>query len=405
MWFRMQKMVVKDVFAAEDGAKGLDDAPVTKDSTVVTSIPAEPGDFMRVRLLRMPLQVIQPEEAIEMESEADLAVEDVSGEAVQDLGVGDPYDADHDSISTKGRHTRRRKRSGVYIDGQRVEMSHPRNKSEERLSKLDAEGRPGIYVNGKRVDLDQRREEFEQRFRSEMYAKRRGDTTRERVLVVPNPPTARTPPVNFTTLTPPVRFHDPSVSREHRNRPYMVDERPRIVEPHGRPRYVGTPDGNEERGERRLESERTHERRREAELRERIERANNEIANRPASSAPLVPIGVRTWGEESNGLLDAVKREQARKRRKDEELRERIERARVEIANRPAVSAPRLRIDVSTAGGGYNAHSGPLKIEIDERTAQEQRLRERMLPSRRASIGPGSRRPRAIYDDGLYRWE
>jgi hypothetical protein len=44
----------------------------------------------------------------------------------------------------------------------------------------------------------------------------------------------------------------------------------------------------------------------------------------------------------------------------------------------------------------------------EERRAEDeslQRLRERQLPRRRFSVGPGNRRTRVMYDDGLYRWE
>ena len=40
-----------------------------------------------------------------------------------------------------------------------------------------------------------------------------------------------------------------------------------------------------------------------------------------------------------------------------------------------------------------------------EEEAMVQRLRERQLPKRRFSVGPGGRRHRVLYDDGVYRWE
>jgi hypothetical protein len=40
-----------------------------------------------------------------------------------------------------------------------------------------------------------------------------------------------------------------------------------------------------------------------------------------------------------------------------------------------------------------------------EEEALRQRLRERQMPQRRFSGGPGNRRHRVLYDDGLYRWE
>jgi hypothetical protein len=40
-----------------------------------------------------------------------------------------------------------------------------------------------------------------------------------------------------------------------------------------------------------------------------------------------------------------------------------------------------------------------------EEEAMVQRLRERQMPKRRFSVGPGGRRHRVLYDDGVYRWE
>ncbi|KAM3461342.1 hypothetical protein NHJ6243_005126 [Beauveria neobassiana] len=313
MWFRMQKMIVEDAPAPESGVKGLEDITATKDATVVTSIPAEPGDFLRVRLLRVPLKVMQPE-MVELEKESDYAGEDVSGEAVRDLGAEDPYDADHDSGREKSSSFRRRRHQGIYVNGRRVVLDHPG--FGERSSEM--RGWAG--------------------------------TNPGRVMVVPNPPTARTPPLNFA-LTPPLRFRDPSVSREHYSRPYIVDERPRIVEPHGRPRHRDMSDDNEERAQRRRERKDARQLRKETEFRERIERAHVWIANRPAVRVSPVQLGESTVVEESEARLDAIKR------------------------------------------------------ELDETALLEHRLRERMLPARRASIGPGSRRHRVAYGDGMYRWE
>ncbi|KAM3534343.1 hypothetical protein MY4038_002441 [Beauveria bassiana] len=313
MWFRMQKMIVEDAPAPESGVKGLEDITVTKDATVVTSIPAEPGDFLRVRLLRVPLKVMQPE-TVELENESDYTGEDVSGEAVRDLGAEDPYDADHDSGREKSSSFRRRRHQGIYVNGRRVVLEHPG--FGERSSEM--RGWAG--------------------------------TNPGRVMVVPNPPTARTPPLNFA-LTPPLRFRDPSVSREHYSRPYIVDERPRIVEPHGRPRHRDMSDDNEERAQRRREREEARQLRKETEFRERIERAHVWIANRPAVRVSPVQLGESTVVEDSEARLDAIKR------------------------------------------------------ELDETALLEHRLRERMLPARRASIGPGSRRHRVAYGDGMYRWE
>ena len=51
------------------------------------------------------------------------------------------------------------------------------------------------------------------------------------------------------------------------------------------------------------------------------------------------------------------------------------------------------------------ARSLEAKQAREEEAAQRQRLKERMMPKRRATVGPGSRRQRVLYDDGVYRWE
>jgi hypothetical protein len=45
------------------------------------------------------------------------------------------------------------------------------------------------------------------------------------------------------------------------------------------------------------------------------------------------------------------------------------------------------------------------RLEKAEEEAMRQRLRERQLPRRRFTVGPGHRRHRVLYDDGVYRWE
>lgn len=45
------------------------------------------------------------------------------------------------------------------------------------------------------------------------------------------------------------------------------------------------------------------------------------------------------------------------------------------------------------------------RMDMQEEEALKQRLRERQMPKRRFSVGPGGRRHRVLYDDGVYRWE
>lgn len=47
----------------------------------------------------------------------------------------------------------------------------------------------------------------------------------------------------------------------------------------------------------------------------------------------------------------------------------------------------------------------PVMDEEEDEEAQKERLKERWMPRRRATIGAGSRRHRVEYQDGLYRLE
>lgn len=52
------------------------------------------------------------------------------------------------------------------------------------------------------------------------------------------------------------------------------------------------------------------------------------------------------------------------------------------------------------------AREKALRLEREEaEEAHRLKVRESMVPRRRATVGPGSRRHRILYDDGLYRWE
>lgn len=182
-----------------------------------------------------------------------------------------------------------------------------------------------------------------------------------------------------------------SSPRESYNRPYIVDERPRMhiqinpASPAGSSRHSrqastssqGSRHSAVDEEERRRKAEAREQRRiaqKAQELRERIEKANAEIANRPA---------VRV-------INDQQPVAERRTRRDDfEEVVGAMGRMAVEDRNWKE----------------RRAHERALQLQRDEQEAQDQRLRERMVPRRRATVGPGSRRHRVAYDDGLYRWE
>ncbi|KAL0932242.1 uncharacterized protein CTRU02_213195 [Colletotrichum truncatum] len=274
-------------------------------------------------------------------------------------------------------------------------MSSPRNPSAEssrarrESSSSERNHRPsGVYVNGQKVlDLN-----------------RKNRSRNERIVIVDSPPTPRTPPKQFAMPytappSPNAGGTAPQFGYSHvprgSLRPVIVDERPRpkveievIDNGHRRhhssdSRHSHSSAEDEERRRRRREKERKdREERERAEeelrrerMRARIEEQNKKISRRPAVPVPPAPLKRSSTGYANvpltadQELIDAVRRLEINERRAADR-REREQREREE-----------------------------------EEEAQRRRLMERMMPRRRATVGPGSRRHRVLYDDGLYRWE
>ena len=237
-----------------------------------------------------------------------------------------------------------------------------------------------------------------------------GRDRRERILVVDNPPTPRTPPQAFTfphTAPSSPRFaHTSPVivdasPRSHSSRrlqPVIVDERSSNErdssgihiylagrkDKHARQSSTSSHDSRHSytSASERLELEQLRAEKRQLEkkeevrqqkLRERIARANVEICNRPA--VPVAPAPLKR-----SSTATTVNAAQAVKEREDD-LLESIR-----------------KLDVKGTGRGRRARK-------EEEEAQRYRLSQRLLPHRRATVGPGSRRHRVQYDDGVYRWE
>ncbi|KAM3464886.1 hypothetical protein MY5147_009403 [Beauveria neobassiana] len=261
---------------------------------------------------------------------------------------------------------------------------------------------PGIYVNGQRM--------------VNVYS---SSSRPERVMLVPHPPTPRTPPQSNSMprtapSSPSANLAIPysSSPRQHYNQPYLVDERQRGLHHHhhhhhhvavqpaspasssssrhsrqtsassqGSRRSFSSAADDEERRRRRDERGERRSSRKTDELRDRIKHANDEIANRPA---------VRTVGEQQPQPQSQQPVTERRSRRDGhEELVGVMSRLNVEDKNW------RQR----------RAYEKAAMLEQEEIEAQNQRMRERTVPQRRATVGPGSRRHRIAYDDGLYRWE
>lgn len=252
---------------------------------------------------------------------------------------------------------------------------------------------------------------------------------KERIIIVDSPPTPRTPPQLFSQVftapsspaTPPYVFD----SHIGRGRPIIVDERPlrreRVASvgavvghrspvrapsrSQSRPRHPSSPglsfsdrvrrrdeeqkrdEEREERRRRRNErEEREAEREVELRLQERIAQQNAEIHRRPAVPMPpprhheqgfLQPViqqSAQLQDLMADLTLDAPARRAEEGRRREE--RERLTRVRFED-----------------------------EVQAREEEAMRQRLKERQMPGRRFSVGPGYRRHRVLYDDGVYRYE
>lgn len=252
-------------------------------------------------------------------------------------------------------------------------------------SSSSARRRPqGVYINGQRV----------------LELNRRDRPSRsERIVITDSPPTPLTPPQAFSApysapSSPSVPFivqASPRTRHSHSSsyRPIIVDERQR---PSKHTRHTSTSshdsrysyhsaedEAQQQERIRRREEVRTRRHQEEEQARRqrlsaRIAKANAEIANRPAVPMPPRPLKrsstAHVAAEREAELVDAVRRmsfEEARRDEKSRRLEEKAERAEV--------------------------------------AAQKQRLRERMQPTRRATVGPGSRRPKVSYDEGVYRWE
>ncbi|KAH6606958.1 hypothetical protein Trco_006111 [Trichoderma cornu-damae] len=305
-------------------------------------------------------------------------------------------------------------RSGTpnYRSGDESDRSRRSTSSSRRRS-------ASVYINGQKV-IDLNRHD--------------GGSRRERIVLVEGPPTPRTPPTafNFPSTAPasPSASAKASASasvygsspRESSSglsrRPVIVDdraraervervERPRIqievveaaapshrAPKHDRQSSTSSRDSHgrssaddedavrrrREREERRVDKQREEEEERQRRIRLRIAKANAEINKRPPVPMPPAPLRASSFkstaavvggDEDVKKLADGVRRMSFEEERREEKAR----------------------------------HLARKQEQRDEEEAQRQRLAERMMPRRRATVGPGSRRHRVVYDDGVYRWE
>lgn len=245
---------------------------------------------------------------------------------------------------------------------------------------------------------------------------------KERIVIVDSPPTPRTPPqVYRDTFTAPSSPASPFIidglpRRERGRAPIIVDERslhrldsigavigPRRARSQSRTRFQwDSPSSShtsfdsrarreaeeiqllEERRRREERDERIAyleaERRRE----ERIKRQDEEIRRRPPVPFPPAPLRQRQLRpviDQTQALLGGLS---LNGRTGERVLLAEVEERRWRDERDRALRA---------------------RMVVEEEEALKQRLRERQMPKRRSSVGPGARRHRVIYDDGVYRWE
>ncbi|KAH6693530.1 hypothetical protein F5X68DRAFT_45640 [Plectosphaerella plurivora] len=269
-----------------------------------------------------------------------------------------------------------------------------------------------------------------------------GSGRKERILIVDNPPTPRTPPQAFAMpyTAPSSPRSGYTMAAEHYARPGRRDTllRPVIVDERPSNRHVrfdaGSPlnPTSSGSGHRRTGSN-------ESRNSNSYSASDDDRRYPPSASASRRPLPVRR--ETTDFVLfpeqdDAARRRDRRRRdqaaaaaptgddRLDRDLRkaERIAHLNSSIDARSAVPIPGLSRTATDALAEQrerdlresirNMNIGPAPslrrrgtgMTLEEE-AQKRRLEERMMPRRRASVGPGSRRGRAGYENGVYVWE
>jgi len=248
---------------------------------------------------------------------------------------------------------------------------------------------------------------------------------KERIVIVDSPPTPRTPPQLFReTFTAPSSPATPFIvdglPRE-RGRPVIVDERPLH-----RVNSIGAVVGQRQRARSQSRSRfqwdspsSSH-----TSFDTRARREAEELEYREEQRR-------RAERDERIAILEAERRREERIRQQDEEIRRRPPvpfppaPLRQRQFLRPVIDQTQVLQGMmgglslnDTAGERALIAEADIRRRLEERDrairarmveqeeeALKQRLRERQMPKRRFSVGPGNRRHRVLYDDGLYRWE
>ena len=252
-----------------------------------------------------------------------------------------------------------------------------------RSPRFEASPRTSYYESDS--DASRRRQQPDIHINDQPIRRHRRYETRgsrgERIVIVEGPPTPRTPPQQHGI--PRTAPSSPApINEALRHRPVIVDDRDRATPaPQRRVRIEVPPSPTATTTSEGSSSERRRQRR-EEERRVRDEERRREERRREREGD-----------------------EEARRRR---QVEARVARANAKISARPEMPVPRRS---GTAYVRPTVEVPTLEVEQgvddeeEEEEAQKQRLRERLMPRRRATIGAGSRRVRVELGDGIYRLE
>ncbi|KAJ4248535.1 hypothetical protein NW757_008183 [Fusarium falciforme] len=149
------------------------------------------------------------------------------------------------------------------------------------------------------------------------------------------------------------------------------------------------------------------------------ERRNEETLRRaPKEEGKEMEPSARGFNEEAE-LVETVRRLKAEQERYEEEIRrlsqkeDRKGKEKEGEGKQPAVELPNREAELIEAVRRLEKwerreekdRRRARKEELEEDEIQRRRLIERMKPREGSSVGPGSRRHRVLYDEGIYRWE
>ncbi|KAI0850271.1 hypothetical protein F5Y00DRAFT_35758 [Daldinia vernicosa] len=280
-------------------------------------------------------------------------------------------------------------------------------------SEHSSKGRSSVYINGEKViDLNRRSSRRDK-------GERAGDHT----VYVDSPPLSRTPPRKYD-----IPRSMPSSPREETIR--VREPRHRETSPHERNRSTSTSSHSRPSIEVKIVNEPRHRRQGSSKSSSQSQDSDEEERRRKRRNSHV-------------RFEDEEKKDEKKKDEKKKKVQSEIERANEDIANRPPVPTTTVPAKTRYRRGSVavDPNDAALVLAMDqmslererkanldrerrrrekraaeqrerereEEEAQRQRLRDRMAPSRRATVSDarslGRAREKIVYDDGRYRWE